>query len=86
MAPETKQLRILLADAQQTAQVTRGAGDAQAAGIFAEAYGRDPEFYAFQRTLEAYRATLAQGTTLILSPKGEFLRFLDRPELPGSGR
>jgi len=81
-----KDVRILLADAQQTAQVTRGTGDAQAAGIFAEAYGRDPEFYAFQRTLEAYRATLAQGTTLILSPKGEFLRFLDRPELPGSGR
>jgi len=81
-----KDVRILLADAQQTAQVTRGAGDAQAAGIFAEAYGRDPEFYAFQRTLEAYRATLAQGTTLILSPKSEFLRFLDRAELPGSGR
>jgi membrane protease subunit HflC len=81
-----KDVRILLADAQHTAQVMRGAGDAQAAGIFAEAYGRDPEFYAFQRTLEAYRATLAQGTTLILSPKSEFLRFLDRAELPGSGR
>jgi len=81
-----KEVRILLADAQQTAQVTRGEGDAQAARIFAEAYGRDPEFYAFQRTLEAYRTALAQGTTVILSPKSEFLRFLDRAELPGAER
>jgi membrane protease subunit HflC len=85
-----KEVRILLADAQQTAEVTRGEGDAQAAGIFAEAYGRDPEFYTFQRTLEAYRTALAQDTTLILSPNSDFLRFLDRgagrADLPGGER
>ena len=60
----------------------RGDGDAQAAHIFAEAYGRDPEFYTFLRTLDAYRTSLASGTTLILSPKSEFFRFLERAE-PG---
>ncbi len=79
-----KAVRILMADAQQTSQITRGEGDAQAAGIFAEAYGRDPEFYAFQRSLDAYRTALAQGTTLILSPRSEFLRYLDQSVAPGS--
>ena len=77
-----KDVQIILADAQQTGQVMRGTGDAQATHIFAEAYGRDPEFYTFQRTLDAYRTSLASGTTLILSPKSEFFRFLERAE-PG---
>jgi modulator of FtsH protease HflC len=81
-----KQVQILLADAQQTAQVTRGEGDAQAARIFAEAYGRDADFYAFVRTLDAYRTSLASGTTVILSPKSEFFRFLERSESPDGGR
>ena len=75
-----KDVQIILADAQQTGQVMRGTGDAQATRIFAEAYGRDPEFYAFQRTLDAYRTSLGSGTTLILSPKSEFFRFLERAE------
>jgi len=75
-----KQVQILLADATQQAQVIRGEGDANATRIFAEAYGRDPDFYAFQRTLEAYRSALASGTTVILSPKSEFFRFLERAE------
>ena len=75
-----KQVQILLADATQQGQVIRGEGDANATRIFAEAYGRDPDFYAFQRTLEAYRSALASGTTVILSPKSEFFRFLERAE------
>ena len=75
-----KEVQILLADATQQAQVIRGEGDANATRIFAEAYGRDPDFYAFQRTLEAYRTALATGTTVILSPKSEFFRFLERAE------
>ena len=75
-----KEVQILLADATQQAQVIRGEGDANATRIFAEAYGRDPDFYAFQRTLEAYRSALASGTTVILSPKSEFFRFLERAE------
>jgi modulator of FtsH protease HflC len=81
-----KDVQILLADAQQTGQVMRGTGDAQATHIFAEAYGRDPDFYAFQRTLDAYRTSLTSGTTLILSPKSEFFRFLERAESPESAK
>ena len=81
-----KQVQILLADATQQGQVIRGEGDANATRIFAEAYGRDPDFYAFQRTLEAYRTALASGTTVILSPKSEFFRFLERAESGGEAK
>ena len=71
-----KQVQILMADARQKSEVTRGTGDAEAVAIFADAYGTDPEFYAFVRTLEAYRKTLGDGTTVILSPDSEFFRLL----------
>jgi membrane protease subunit HflC len=71
-----KEVQILMADARQKAEVIRGDGDAQAALIFAHAYGRDPEFYAFVRTLDAYRRALATGTTAVLSPDSDFLRLL----------
>jgi modulator of FtsH protease HflC len=73
-----KQVQILLADARQKAQVVRGEGDALAVKIFADAYGRDPEFYEFVRTLEAYRNTLGSGTTAVLSPDSDFFRLLKR--------
>jgi len=71
-----KDVRIIMAEAQQQSEIVRGEGDAQAVSIFADAYGRDPSFYEFVRTLEAYRKTLGEGTTLILSPSGEFFRLL----------
>jgi membrane protease subunit HflC len=73
-----KQVQILLADARQQAEIMRGEGDAAAVKIFAEAYGRDPEFYEFVRTLEAYRKTIGEGTTLILSPDSDFFRLLNQ--------
>jgi membrane protease subunit HflC len=73
-----KDVQILMADASQKAEVIRGEGDAQAARIFADAYGRDAEFYAFVRTLDAYRRTLSTNTTAILSPDSDFLRLLKR--------
>jgi modulator of FtsH protease HflC len=73
-----KQVQILLADARQRAEVTRGEGDALAVKIFADAYGRDVEFYEMVRTLEAYRNTIGEGTTLILSPQSDFFRLLNR--------
>jgi membrane protease subunit HflC len=79
-----KEVQILLADARQKAQVTRGEGDALAVKIFADAYGRDLEFYEFVRTLEAYRNTLGPGTTAVLSPDSDFLRMLKRID-PGTG-
>jgi membrane protease subunit HflC len=67
---------VIVANARRDAETARGSGDAEAARIFAEAYGQDPEFYAFLRSLEAYGKTLGKGTTLVLSPDAEFFRFI----------
>lgn len=78
-----KQVQILTAEARKQADITRGQGDALAVKIFADAYGGDPEFYQLVRTLEAYRNSITDGTTLILSPNSEFFRYLkqlDRPK------
>ena len=78
-----KEVQILTAEARKQADITRGQGDAQAVKIFADAYGRDPDFYQLVRTLEAYRNSITDGTTLILSPNSEFFRYLkqlDRPK------
>ena len=74
-----KQVRIITADARQKADVVRGEGDAQAVKIFADAYGRDPEFYAFVRAMEAYRKAIDTETTLILSTGSDFFRWLSSP-------
>jgi membrane protease subunit HflC len=77
-----KEVQILTAEARKQAEITRGQGDAQAVKIFADAYGRDPEFYQLVRTLEAYRNSITEGTTLILSPNSEFFRYLKQLEPP----
>jgi len=76
-AKADREARTLLAQATSEAEVIRGDGDAKAAATYAEAYGRDPEFYAFVRSLQAYRATLGPDTTLVLPPDHPFFRFLD---------
>jgi membrane protease subunit HflC len=68
---------VIVANARGEAQVTRGAGDAESTRIYAAAYGKAPEFYAFVRSLAAYRKTIGEGTTLVLSPESEFFEFLD---------
>jgi membrane protease subunit HflC len=75
-----KQVQILLAEARKRAEITRGEGDALAVKIFADAYGRDIEFYQLVRTLEAYRKSLGEGTTVILSPNSDFFRYLKQLE------
>jgi len=77
-----KQVQILTAEARKQAEITRGEGDALAVKIFADAYGRDPEFYQLVRTLEAYRNSITEGTTLILSPNSEFFRYLKQLDRP----
>ncbi|MCC7166186.1 MAG: protease modulator HflC [Rhodospirillales bacterium] len=73
---------VILAESQKTAQILRGEGDAEANRIFAEAYGKDPQFFAFYRSLQAYRQVIGEkDTTLILSPENEFFRFLN--SMPG---
>lgn len=75
-ADAEREARVTVANAHKDSEIARGEGDAEAARIYAEAYSTDPDFYAFVRTLEAYRKTLAEGTTLVLSPDSEFFRLL----------
>jgi membrane protease subunit HflC len=72
-----REARELVATARAEADVLRGEGDAEATKIYGEAYGKDPEFYAFWRSLEAYRKTVGDKTTLVVPPDHEFFRFLD---------
>jgi len=68
--------QVILAEAEREALRMRGEGDAEAARIYAESYSGDPEFYAFVRSLEAYRKSLDAQTTLILSRSSSFLKYL----------
>ncbi len=77
-----KQVQILMAEARKQAEIARGEGDAQAVKIFADAYGRDLEFYQLVRTLEAYRKSLGESTTIILSTDSDFFRFLKQLDRP----
>jgi modulator of FtsH protease HflC len=75
-ADADRESQIILAEAQRDAQITRGEGDKEAIRIYADAYNKDKDFYAFTRSLEAYRTALASpDTRLILSPDSEFLRY-----------
>jgi membrane protease subunit HflC len=77
---------IIVANARRDAEISRGEGDAEAAGIYAEAFASDPEFYEFQRSLEAYRKSIDENTTLVLSPDAEFFRFFESARPEGGGR
>ena len=66
----------ILAEAQKQAQILRGQGDADSIKIYADAFGRDKDFFAFYRSLEAYRNALAgNDTTFLLSPDSDFFRY-----------
>lgn len=72
-----REARELVAVARAESEVLRGEGDAEAARIYAAAYSKDADFYSFVRSLEAYRKTLGENTTLVVPPDHEFFRFLD---------
>lgn len=74
-----REREVILATAYETSQKLSGEGDAQATTTYAQAFGRDPEFYAFTRRLQAYEKVLSSGTTLVLPPDSEFLRYLQNP-------
>ncbi|HEY8354617.1 MAG TPA: protease modulator HflC [Methylophilaceae bacterium] len=79
-ADADKQREIILAEAYREAQSIKGAGDAKAAEIYAKAFSKDPEFYAFYRSLEAYRNSFGQKTdVLVLDPNSEFFKYLRDP-------
>jgi membrane protease subunit HflC len=75
-----RDVTVLLADATSTAESVRGEGDGERNRIFAEAFGRDPDFFSFYRSMQAYEAGLKSGDTrMLLKPDSEFFRFFVDP-------
>ena len=74
-AEANKDRTIIFAEANKKAQILRGEGDGQRTRVLNEAYGQDPGFFDFYRSLEAYGALGGEGTTMVLSPDSDFFRF-----------
>ncbi|MFQ5735394.1 MAG: protease modulator HflC [Thermodesulfobacteriota bacterium] len=71
-----KEKTIILSDATRRAQILKGEGDAIATKLYASAYSQDAKFFYFLKTMEAYKKTLGEGDTLVLSPDTEFFRYM----------
>ncbi|MGD8344584.1 MAG: protease modulator HflC [Desulfobacterales bacterium] len=76
LGEKERDLQEIESEAFKRAQIIKGNADAEATIIYAEAYGKDPEFYSFVQTLEIYRETLGQNSSLVLSTDSEFLKYL----------
>jgi len=75
-AKADKDVTIILAEARKKSQILRGEGDGQRNKIFADAFGRDPEFFSFYRAMQSYEKSLQSGqTSLVLSPDSDFFKF-----------
>jgi membrane protease subunit HflC len=75
-----RDVTVLIADATSRAEQTRGEGDATRNRIFAEAYGKDPDFFSFYRSMEAYKSGLKHGDTrMVLRPDSDFFRYFGNP-------
>jgi membrane protease subunit HflC len=83
-AEADRDAQVIVAHANRDAEIARGTGDAEATRIYAEAYGADPDFYSFMRSLEAYRKSIDGKTTLVLSPESEFFRYLENSQPDGT--
>ncbi|GAA6136233.1 protease modulator HflC [Oceaniserpentilla sp. 4NH20-0058] len=76
-ADADRQKTVLVANAYKESEVTRGDGDATASGVYAKAFNRDPEFYAFTRSLKAYEETFnGQEDVLLLKPDSDFFKYM----------
>jgi membrane protease subunit HflC len=77
-AEADRQRTEILAEAYRQAEITRGEGDAAAADIYSEAFGRNAEFFAFYRSMQAFRRSLGkQGDVLVMAPEGEFFKYFN---------
>jgi membrane protease subunit HflC len=84
-ADADRQRQVILADAYKQAQTLKGNGDAKASAIYAVAYGANPEFYNFYRSLETYRSTFKNKTDmLVLDPNSELFRYFKSPGGPAA--
>ena len=79
MSEADKQRTIILAEANRQSEIIRGEGDAKAAEVYANAYNQDPEFYAFYRSIDAYKRSMGKsGDLLVVDPNNEFFRYLNQ--------
>jgi len=74
-ADADRQRTVILAEARRTSQILRGEGEGAKTNILNQAFGTDPEFFGFYRSMEAYGNALGDGTTMVLSPDSEFFRY-----------
>lgn len=75
-ADADKQRVVIVAEAKKQSEILRGQGDAEAIKIYADAFGQDPEFFAFYRSMQAYRNAMKSGdTTMVLSPDSDFFKY-----------
>jgi membrane protease subunit HflC len=87
-AKADRDVTVLIADATSRSEQTRGQGDAERNRIFAEAYGQDPGFFTFYRSMQAYEKSLTHGDTrLVLRPDSDFFRYFGDPsgKMPADG-
>ncbi len=82
-ATADRERTVILAEAQRQSEILRGEGEGERNRILVTAQNQDPEFFAFYRSMEAYGASLKNGTTWVLSPDSEFFRYFN--EMPGQG-
>ncbi|KMZ13115.1 HflC protein [Candidatus Burkholderia humilis] len=78
-ADAEREQQQILADAYSQAQSIKGEGDSKATAIAADAYGRDPQFYQFYQSLEAYKKTFKPGDVMVVDPSSDFFRFMRGP-------
>ena len=82
MQSKNLELIIILAEANKNSEILKGEGDGKRNKIFANAFGKDPEFFSFYRAMQSYEKSLIGGeTSLILSPDSEFFRFFGKSGL-----
>ncbi len=85
-AEADREREVIVAEAYRDAQRVKGEGDARATAVYARAFGENPEFYAFYRSLEAYRASFrSRSDVLVLDPSSDFFRYLKSPNGAKSG-
>ena len=78
-AAANRDAEVILAEADKESSIRRGDGEAKAINILADALQKDPEFFAFRRSLEAYKTFLGQQDTIVLSADDDLFRFLESP-------
>jgi modulator of FtsH protease HflC len=83
-ADADKQKEVIVAEAYRDAQSVKGEGDAKAANVYAAAYGRNPEFYAFYRSMQAYRESFkSKNDVMVLDPSADFFKYMKNPRAAG---